>query len=403
MKPERFQRVKQLFFEARELSAAQRDALLERACANDAELRASVEDAARQVKILDFGVARTTDSDTRLTTCHTDVGQLIGTIPYMSPEQVAGDPHKLDTRSDVYSLGVICFELLAGRLPLDLRDMTIAQAVRVIQEIPPLRLSSVQPTLRGDLSTIVAKALEKDPARRYQSASELREDVKRYLAKQPILAHPPSTAYQLRKLVARHKTPAALLSTLFVVVLVASVGMSILYFRAKHESQTAQRAAQFLENTLRLMHTDQGWPVASIRKVLDDAVIRIDRELGGEPEVEADLRRMVARGYYSIEVYDESFEQFEKALAVAVQVHGRSHADVADLNKQMGDVFYTLSRLDEAERYYRDALGIYRRVQGPECSEAGEILGQLGMIAIWRQDLPTAETLLEEAYAILQR
>ncbi|MCC6383213.1 MAG: protein kinase, partial [Dehalococcoidia bacterium] len=111
-------------------------------------LRHSVSSA--QPKILDFGVARATDSDIQQTTMQTDVGQLIGTVPYMSPEQVTGDPNELDTRSDVYALGVIAYELLAGRLPHDLRRKMIHEAARIIREEEPTRLSSINRTLRGD-------------------------------------------------------------------------------------------------------------------------------------------------------------------------------------------------------------------------------------------------------------
>src|SRR5262249_35315017 len=117
-------------------------------------------DDSGQPKILDFGVARATDSDVQQTPLRTDVGQLIGTVPYMSPEQVAGDPSELDTRSDVYALGVIAYQLLAGRLPHDLRRKTVHEAVRIIKEEEPTRLSSIDRTLRGDVETIVGKALE---------------------------------------------------------------------------------------------------------------------------------------------------------------------------------------------------------------------------------------------------
>jgi serine/threonine protein kinase len=124
-------------------------------------------------KILDFGVARVTDSDIRATTMRTDIGQLIGTIPYMSPEQVSGDPAELDTRSDVYSLGVVLYELMGGCLPHDLKDKSIPDAVRVIREEDPRPLSSIDHVFRGDIETIACKALEKEKDRRYQSPADL--------------------------------------------------------------------------------------------------------------------------------------------------------------------------------------------------------------------------------------
>ncbi len=136
-------------------------------------------EAGGQPKILDFGVARATDADIQTVTVQTDVGELVGTLPYMSPEQASGDPDALDIRSDLYSMGVIMFELLGGRLPYDVKGKLIHEAVRVIREEEPSRLSIVSRVFRGDVETIVAKALEKDKNRRYQSAADLAADIRR--------------------------------------------------------------------------------------------------------------------------------------------------------------------------------------------------------------------------------
>src|SRR5262249_26566056 len=138
-------------------------------------------DETGQPKILDFGVARVTDADTQVTR-QTDIGQLVGTVAYMSPEQVLGDPLEIDTRSDVYTLGVILYELLAGRLPYTVTRQ-LHQAVQVIRERDPSPLSSVSRVYRGDIETIAGKALEKDKSRRYASAAELASDI---LEHQPI-------------------------------------------------------------------------------------------------------------------------------------------------------------------------------------------------------------------------
>ncbi|MBV9574954.1 MAG: serine/threonine protein kinase, partial [Acidobacteriales bacterium] len=147
-----------------------------------------------QPKILDFGVARVTDSDTQATR-QTDMGQLIGTLADMSPEQVLADPLALDIRSDVYALGVILYELLARKAPYNTERKALHEVVQVIREEDPAPLSSINRNYRGDVETIVAKALEKDKTRRYASAAEMGADIRRYLANEPIIARPPSTRY----------------------------------------------------------------------------------------------------------------------------------------------------------------------------------------------------------------
>src|SRR5205823_2073743 len=135
------------------------------------------------------------DDENAMPSWHTDVGQLIGTIPYMSPEQASADPSEVDTRSDVYALGLIYFQLLAGKLPYQLKDRPIPECVRIICEEEPTPLGAIDRSFRGDLATIAAKALEKDKTRRYQSAADLARDLEHYLNDEPVLARPASAWY----------------------------------------------------------------------------------------------------------------------------------------------------------------------------------------------------------------
>lgn len=179
--------------------------------------------AAAHPKILDFGVARLTDADVHAITLHTTMGELIGTVAYMSPEQAAGDPANIDWRSDVYSLGVILYELLTGRLPQHVRTMMFHEAVRAIREEDPTPAGSIDRSLRGDVETILSKALEKDKVRRYQSAGELAADIRRHLDEQPISARPASARYRLLKFARRNKPVATGIAVAFAALLIATV------------------------------------------------------------------------------------------------------------------------------------------------------------------------------------
>jgi WD40 repeat protein/predicted Ser/Thr protein kinase len=200
-----------------------------------------------QVKVLDFGIARLTNSDVQTATLQTEVGSLIGTLPYMSPEQVSGVSDEIDTRSDVYALGVIGYELLAGQLPYDVSAHSIPEAIRVIRETPPSHLSRIQGRFRGDLDTIVHKALEKDRARRYQSASELAADLRNYLARLPIAARPPTTFYQLRMFARRNKALVGGVFATILALLLGAVGFSLQANRATRGWNHARQAGHLAE------------------------------------------------------------------------------------------------------------------------------------------------------------
>ncbi|MCK4658824.1 MAG: serine/threonine protein kinase, partial [Phycisphaerae bacterium] len=199
------------------------------------------------VKIIDFGVARSTDSDIALTTIQTDVGQLVGTLQYMSPEQCAADPHNIDMRCDVYALGVILYELLCGRLPYDVRSSTIFEAARIIREESPTQPSTVNRMLRGDLETIVLRSLEKDRDQRYISAANLAEDIRHYLRHEPIVARPPSFTYAAGKFVRRHRWQAISLGVTSLLIVAGVIIAVVLKYANELEQAHSVEAAQRLE------------------------------------------------------------------------------------------------------------------------------------------------------------
>jgi WD40 repeat protein/predicted Ser/Thr protein kinase len=203
-------------------------------------------------KVLDFGVAHVTAADMLSTASDTRTGQLLGTLSYMSPEQLTSHAAALDGRSDVYTLGVILFELLAHRLPYHLEHLPLPEVARVIQHQEPSRLGSIDTLYRGDIEIIVAKALEKDKTRRFASAGELASDIRRYLRGEAILARAPSALYQLRKLARRHKALVAGAIGIFAALLVGTAVAIAFALRAAESARAARGYARIASERERI-------------------------------------------------------------------------------------------------------------------------------------------------------
>ena len=213
-------------------------------------------DGRGQIKIIDFGVAKATDSDVTMTAARTAVGQIIGTLQYMSPEQCAADPNDIDIRSDVYSLGVVLYELLSGKMPYDLEGTAIHAAIQVVQEREPTSLSSATTMISPDIEVITHKALEKERVRRYRSAGDLGDDVRRYLADEPITARPPSFSEHVRRYARKNKVTAVATAAVAAVVVVSAVAIVVFALEASRQRGIAEgRAERLRASTLELVTT----------------------------------------------------------------------------------------------------------------------------------------------------
>jgi serine/threonine protein kinase/Tfp pilus assembly protein PilF len=326
-------------------------------------------DEAGQPKILDFGVARVTDSDVKTITVQTDIGQIIGTLPYMSPEQAGGDPAQLDTRSDVYSLGVIGYELLSGRLPHALKTLMVHEAVRVIREQEPSRLSTINKTFRGDIETIIAKALAKEKERRYQSAAELAADARRYLANEPINARPTSARYQLSKFARRNKALVVGVVVVFAVLILGIAATSWQAVRATRaerravdQSQVAKSVTTFLENMLSAADPDLmlGNKVTVVQAI-QESVKKLDAgQLKERPLVEAEVRSTIGTTLKHLGSYAEAEPNLRKALQIRRSVLPANHVAIAESANLMGALLLDEGKSADAEQLFREAQAIDR-------------------------------------------
>ncbi|SPE36787.1 hypothetical protein SBA3_250003 [Candidatus Sulfopaludibacter sp. SbA3] len=385
-------------------------------------------DESGQPKVLDFGVARATDGDARASR-QTDLGQLVGTLAYMSPEQVLGGPLDLDTRSDVYALGVILFELVAGRMPYEI-GAHVLEAVLIIREEDPARLSSISRAYRGDLDTIAAKALEKDKARRYSSAAELGVDIQRFLSDEPIIARRSTAAYHLRKFARRHSALVAGVALTLVVLIAGIIAASSEAARARRaeqeavrqrdRSEAAQRAAQserdralnaertatserdravaaetravqernradtepatakavndFLQNDLlaQANPSTQARPGVrpdaqlTVRTALDRAAARIAGKFDKQPLVEASIREVIGDTYRQMGLFPEAQRQLETGLALRSRTLGEEHRDTVGAMNALAVLYQQEGKYAEAEQLHAKVLAARRRLLGWE-------------------------------------
>jgi len=404
----------------------------------------AVEDGRPIPKVIDFGIAKAMEGRLTDKSLFTGSDQMIGTPAYMSPEQAELSELDVDTRSDVYSLGVLLYELLTGTTPFDskvLRHAAYDEIRRVIREEEPQRPSARVGTLgaelatiaaqrrakpaaliqsiRGELDWIVMKCLEKDRVRRYDAANSLAQDVERYLSDDVVVARPPSKLYRLRKLVKRNRLAvlavvAVALSVL--VALVVSTGSflnereahrqaDVLRNNAEMQAAKSRQVSQFLEDMLDGVGPSvaMGTDTTMLREILDKTALRVSTDLTNQPAVAAELQATIARIYNELGEYVKAEQMARHAVAIDQNQAGDDNPAVAGLLDTLAASLGEQGRYVEAERIIREALAIRQKPARTETMEIAQSLRKLGTFLMLQGKLTEAEAVYRQALAMQQK
>jgi serine/threonine protein kinase/Tfp pilus assembly protein PilF len=385
-------------------------------------------------KIIDFGVAKALTQKLTEDTLFTHVGTLLGTPEYMSPEQANSSGEDIDTRTDVYSLGVIFYELLAGALPLDLGKSSLEEFLRRLREEEPPKPSTKIRThdaatsselarkreteplalakqICGDLDWIALKTLEKERSRRYGSASELAADIGRYLKNEAVLAVPASAAYRARKFARRYRVTLATAAA-FALVLIAAAGLIIRQsIRANTEAAMAKAVDDFLRNDLLAQasaakqsgQSVRPDPDLKVRTVLDRAAARIAGKFDRQPEVEAAIRDTIGETYVDLGLYPEGRKHLERALELHRVASGTKNTGTLNTMTRLGQVENLQGRYAEAETLFSQAFEIQRRVLGPQHPDTLKSMTNLATVYDSQGKYPQAAALDKQTLDIEQR
>jgi serine/threonine protein kinase len=341
-------------------------------------------------RIIDFGIAKAISQEPDETLL-TRVGTMVGTPGYMSPEQADPSIPDVDTRTDVYSLGVVLYELLTGVLPFDVKQWRTKPFHEVLRQLheddppsPSTRISrdpvstataasrttdprQLASLLRGDLDCITLKALEKDRSRRYGTPSELSADIGRYLRNEPITARPASAAYRTKKYVQRHKLAVAAVSSMALLLIAFGVMQALQLRRITRERDRANRITDFMTGMFNVSDPSQArGKTITAREILDKSSAKIDTSLAQDPELKAQMMDVMGTVYDRLGLYSSALPLLQHAAEIRRRVLGPENRDTLATMHHLATTLIGEGRYSEAEKLFRETLDSERRVLGPE-------------------------------------
>jgi serine/threonine-protein kinase len=372
-------------------------------------------DAGGYVKLLDFGIAKLLSEGAGAPAAPARTTLRAMTPEYAAPEQVRGEP--VTTATDVYALGVILYEMLAGERPYRVERGSAAEIERAILEQEPRRPSACAAAgtegpsgsprelarrLRGDLDGIVLKALEKDPERRYASVEALGTDLRRHLDGLPVGAHGGRLAYRARKFVRRHRLGVVAASLVLVSLLAGLAGILHQARRASAEARKASAVKDFLKSLFSASDPARAQGQAlTAKQLLDAGARRIEAELGDQADVQSEVRRLIADVYVQLGDYEQARALLAADLERQRTIQGPRSLAVADLLSELGQANWQLDRYDEARPLFEEALAIQKEKGAERSAQAALLLASLGRLNRETGNLEGAEETLRRALAIL--